>query len=232
MSSLTKQLKWQLLLLQKNNIISISLVVTLIYGSLLFSLRDTRYIDQLLVSLVLNDPAVIGYFFIALAVYTEIKQGTLAAIRVTPVNLHLYLISKTLALSLVGTVCSLGLAIPIKGLHFDLLQYTLGTFGICLQATLLGLALLTYAREFLSFALRSVPVFLLFTGISLLQYLGAIDLGSLKYLFPVEGPLLLLDHSLGGVPFNAWYAYLSLLVSIPLLYLFAFHRFTKKIIRQ
>ena len=122
MISFFKQLKWQLILLNKNNIITISLVVTLVYGVILFFLKEISNIEMFLVSLVLNDPSVIGYFFIALAIYTEIKHGVFNALFVTPVNKHEYLISKIIALSLIGTICSIGLALSIKGLDFDIIN--------------------------------------------------------------------------------------------------------------
>ena len=232
MNSFLKQLKWQFILLNKNNIITISLVVTIVYGVILFFLKDSNYIDKLLVSLVLNDPSVIGYFFIALAIYTEIKHGVFNALFVTPVNTHEYLISKIITLSIVGTICAIGLALPIKGLGFDIVNYTIGSFGICLLSAILGLVLLTFAAEFLNFALLSIPVFFLFTGISLLHYLGAINIGGLKYLLPVQGGLDLIDNAVSNTKINYQYAYFSLCIYIPVFYFLAYRLFTKKYVRQ
>ena len=88
MKTFAQQLKWQFLLLGKNNIISISLAITAIYAAVLYIFRDSRGLDKVLVALVLNDPSVIGYFFIALAVYTEMKHGILPAIFVSPLTVH------------------------------------------------------------------------------------------------------------------------------------------------
>jgi len=232
MNTFFKQLKWQFILLQKNNIISISFGVTIIYGLLLFFLKDVKYIDELLVSLVLNDPSVIGYFFIALFIYTEIKHGVLNALFVTPVNAHKYLISKILALAIIGTICSIGLVLSVKGLNFDIFNYIVGSFSICLLSSIIGLITLTFASEFLNFALISVPVFFLFTGISLLSYLGAIDVGAFKYLLPVQGGLDLIDNAVSDTRINYGYVYISLSVAIPLFYVIAFRLFTKKFISQ
>ncbi len=232
MNTFLKQLKWQFILLQKNNIVSISFVVTIIFGLILFFLRDVKYIDELLVSLVLNDPSVIGYFFIALFIYTEIKHGVLNALFVTPVNTHHYLISKIIALAIVGTICSIGLVLSVKGLNFDILNYIVGSFSICLLSATIGLITLTFASEFLNFALLSIPVFFFFTGISLLSYLGTIDIGDFKYLLPVQGGLDLIDNAVSNTRINYGNVYISLSVSITLFYVIAFRLFTKKFVSQ
>lgn len=232
MSSFLKQLKWQLILLQKNNIISISFVVTIVYGLILFFLKDVKYIDELLVSLVLNDPSVIGYFFIALAIYTEIKHGILNALFVTPVNGHRYLISKILSLSIIGTICSLGLVLSVKGLDFDIINYTIGSFSICLLSAIIGVIVLTFASEFLNFALLSIPVFFFFTGITLLQYLGTIDIGIFKNFLPVQGGLDLLDNAVSGTQIDYSYVYISQCITIPFFYVIAFRLFSKKFVSQ
>lgn len=232
MISFVKQLKWQLILLNKNNIITISLVVTLVYGVILYFLKETSNIEMFLVSLVLNDPSVIGYFFIALAIYTEIKHGVFNALFVTPVNTHQYLISKIIALSLIGTICSIGLVLPIKGFEFDILNYSIGSFSICLLSAILGLIVLTFASEFLNFALLSIPVFFLFTGISLLHYLGVINIGGFKYLLPVQSGLDLIDNAVRGSKINYYYIYLSLIVYTPFLYYIAHRLFIKKYVTQ
>ncbi len=232
MKTFAQQLKWQFILLGKNNIISISFGVTLIYGIVLYFFRDAVVIDRLLVVMVLNDPSVIGYFFIALSIYTEMKHGILPAIFVSSLSLHQFLLSKTAALVVIGTVCALGLAISVRGFDFDMLNYIIGVFGICTMSTLLGLIMLIYADEFLKFVMYSVPVFLVFINLPMLIYLGAINIDILKYLFPIQGSLDLIDYSVSGTGINFPYAYLSILVLIPVFYVLAYRTFNKRIVHQ
>jgi fluoroquinolone transport system permease protein len=232
MKTFLTQLKWEFTLLQKNSIIAISFGVTLIYGILLYFFRDADALDPLLISLVLNDPSVIGYFFIALAIYTERKHDILPAIFTTPVNVHSFVLSKTISLSFIGVVCSLGLAIPLKGLDFDILSFTIGATTICLLSTLLGLYMLTFANEFLKFAMLSIPVFLAFVNIPLLRFLGVIDLGFVSYLFPIQGSLDLIDAAIQGTEINYWLCYVSILATVPLFYWLAYRRFSAKIIHK
>lgn len=232
MSSFATQLKWQFVLLQKNNIISISIAVTLFYGLILYFLRNIGALDQVLVSIVLNDPAVIGYFFIALAIYIEMKHQILSAIFVSPIGLHQLLLAKTVSISLIGVICSLGLVFPVKGLDFNFLHFTFGSIGICLLSSLLGLFMLTFADEFLKFAILSILLFLAFVNIPLLQYLGAIHIGFIKYLLPIQGSLDLIDYAISGSPIHFGYSYLSIMLLVPLFYWLAYRRFLKKIVHQ
>lgn len=232
MKTFAQQLKWQFILLGKNNIISISFGVTIIYGIILYLLRDIQVLDKVMVSLVLNDPSVIGYFFIALAIYTEMKHGILPAIFVSSLSLHQMLLSKTLALSIIGTVCAFGLAVSVRGFNFDILNFLIGVFGICILSTLLGLIMLTYSNEFLKFTMLSVPLFIVFISVPMLIYLGAFDIGIVKYLFPVQGSLDLIDHSVSGTEISFIYAYLSILVFVPVFYALAYRIFNRKVVHQ
>lgn len=232
MSIFLHQLKWQLLLLHKNSIVTISLAVTFIYGLVLYGVRDAGTLDQVLVTIVLNDPSVIGYFFLALSFYTEMKHGILPAIFVSPLKVHQLLIARVLVLSIIGTVCSLGLAFFVKGMDFAIWHYAMGSFGICVLSALLGITMLTFAEEFLNFAMKSIPVFLLFANVPMLQYLGVMDLGWIIYLFPIQGSLNLIAHALSGTEISFLYAYGSLFVFVPVFYLLGYHYFTKRVVQQ
>lgn len=232
MTTFFTQLKWQFVLLQKNKIISISFAVTAIYGLLLYFLKETGNLDKILVLLILNDPSVIGYFFIGLAIYTEIKYQILSAVLVTPVSVHQLLISKVLAITVIGVLCSLGLTVSVRGFDFNIFPFVIGSVGICLLSALLGLIVLTYASEFLKFTMLSIPLFLAFINIPLLQYLGAIDIGVLKYLLPVQGSVDLIDYAVSGTAISLVYAYMSIIVLVPIFYWLAFLWFSKTVVHH
>ncbi len=225
------QLKWQLVLLKKNNIISISFGVTMIYGLILFFLRDVGSFNELLVGLVMNDPSVIGYFFIGLAIYTEIKYQILSPILVAPVSINYLIISKVLALSIIGVICSLALAVLVLGFDFNILPFVVGSFGICMLSALLGMIVLTYASEFLKFTMLSIPFFLVFINIPLLQYLGVIEMKMIKYIFPVQGSLDLIDYAISGTDINDKFSYISIGIYVPIFYVLAYWRFNKKLVQ-
>lgn len=230
MKTFFTQLRWQFLLLHKNNIINISLGVTVVYGLILYALRNVGSLNEFLVALVMNDPSVIGYFFIGLALYTEIKYQVLSAVLVSPISVHQLILSKVMALTIIGVVCSLGLAISVLGFDFDLVSFTLGSAGICTLSALLGIGILTFSSEFLKFTLLSVPIFLVFINVPLLQYLNVIEIGAFKYCFPVQGGLDLIDSAISGSAIHQGLSYLSMAVFIPIFYAFAYWRFNKKLV--
>jgi fluoroquinolone transport system permease protein len=140
--------------------------------------------------------------------------------------------SKIVSLAIIGTICSIGLVLSVKGLDFDIFNYIVGSFSICLLSAIIGLITLTFASEFLNFALLSIPVFFFFTGISLLNYLGTINIGAFKHLLPIQGGLDLIDNAVSNTLINNSYVYISLIVSIVLFYVIAFRLFTKKFVSQ
>lgn len=190
------QLKWQAILLHKNKVIIISLVVTGFYALVFYLFRGFAFIDKLLVSLLLNDPAIIGFLFIGLAIIIEKKSQVLSAISVSPINRHLYVATKVLSLSLLGSFCTLGLAYAAVGLNFNFLDMLIGSLTICMITTLMGVILVSFTFEFLKFCLYSLPLILVFVNLPLLDYLGVLELGKLKYLSPIQPSLDILVNSL------------------------------------
>lgn len=232
MKSFFNQLKWQFVLLQKNNIISISLALTFFYGVFLYLLKDIGHMNKVLVGIVLNDPATIGYFFLGLSISTEEKHGILSALFVTPINPHLYLITKVLALSIIGCLCALIIGIAILGFSFNLLLFSIGTFSISIIAGLLGVIVITHTFEFLKFALFSIPIFITFVNFPFLDHLGVIDLGQIKNVFPVQGGISLLINSTNETTntFDVIFSLISIAFWIPIMYFIAFRFFKTKVI--
>jgi fluoroquinolone transport system permease protein len=148
------------------------------------------------VALLLNDPAIIGFLFIGLAIIIEKKSQVLSAIAVSPINHHLYVLSKVLSLSLLGCLCTLGLAYSAVGFNFVLFDMLTGSFIICMITTLLGVVLVSFTFEFLKFCLYSLPVIVVFVNLPLLDYLGVLDLTYLKHLSPIQPALEILIGSL------------------------------------
>lgn len=191
------QLKWQTFLLYKNKVITISLMVTGFYAVVFYLFRDFDAIDKLLVTLLLNDPAIIGFLFIGLAIIIEKKSQVLAAISVSPINRHIYVASKVLSLSLLGSLCTFGLAYSAVGLNFNFFDMLFGSFIICMITTLFGVILVAFTFEFLKFCLYSLPLILVFVNLPLLDYLGVLDLDYFKYISPIQPSLDILISSLG-----------------------------------
>jgi len=231
MIKLLNQLNWQFFLLYKNKVITISLVVTGFYAIVFYFFRDIDSLDKLLVTLLLNDPAIIGFLFIGLAIIIERKSQILSAISVSPINHHLYVLSKVLSLSLLGSFCTLCLAYSAVGSNFNYVDMFFGGFIICMLTTLLGLILVSFTFEFLKFCLLSLPLILVFVNLPLLDYLGVLDLSYFKYLSPIQPSLELIIGSLKpDLHQSNALMYILSLIWVFVVYILAFKMFNKKVL--
>ncbi len=130
MKQLLIQTKWQFVLLARNNIIVLSFIVTAIYAFIFLLIKDMGNMDKLLTLSILNDPAIIGLFFIGLMVIIERNQQVLSALFVAPISHHVYLISRILSLSMICWLCALGMAFAAKGISFNYVHFSAGVLGI------------------------------------------------------------------------------------------------------
>lgn len=230
MSVFFQQLKWQFMLLHRNNLINISVIMTLMYALIFFMLKDLGNIDKILTLLIYNDPAVIGLFFIGLSIIIDKKQQVLPALFVTPVNLHVFLITRILSLSIVGWLCGLGMGFTALGLSFHIGHFSVGVFGTCVLFSLLGLYIVSYTSDFLMFMLKAI-VPMLVLALPAFNYFGVTDVSAFYWL-PTQGCLNLLIYSFNGSENTAEivYGYLSFAFWIPVLYALVFFTFKKKIV--
>jgi len=194
MKALIQQTKWQFILLARNQILTISVVVTFIYALVFFALQGLPKIDKVLTALIMNDPAVIGLLFIGAALIIEQREKVLSALFVAPMNLHVFLWSRVLALSIIGWLCALGMCVSAVGLDFHWVYFSLGTFGVCMICCLTGLLLVAYNFDFMKFILACVPVLLLFAGLPLLNDFGVTD-WAIANIIPTQGSFNLIVNS-------------------------------------
>ncbi len=231
MKTFLSQLKWQFILLARNNIIAISVVVTVIYSLVFYGLKDLGNTDKLLTFIIYNDTAIIALFFIGISIIMEKNQEVLPALFVAPLNPHIYLLSRVISLSIIGWLCGLGMAIFALGFAFNVLHFSIGILGICILSCLAGLYLVSYTDEFLLFLLKTIPILLIFVNLPLLNYFEVTDI-TLFYLLPVQGSLSLIDASYQPSPplQQVLFGYASLLIWIPLLYWWVHRVFVSKIV--
>lgn len=231
MKQLLLQTRWQFALLTRNNIIVISFIITGVYAGIFYGIKDLGNMDKVLTLMILNDPAIIGLFFIGLMVIIERKQQVLSALFVTPISHHVYLISRVLALSIICWICAVGMAFSALGTSFNLIHFSVGVFGISIMSCLAGLYMVSYTTEFMPFTLKSIPVLMLFINIPLLNYFEVTDIGFFR-IFPAQGSLDLIINSYTDTPVvsQLLYGYISILIWIPLLYWLVYRAFILKIV--
>lgn len=179
------QLKWQLIILQRNNLINISVGITALYAIIFYAFKDFAYMEKALTLLVYNDPSLIGLLFFGLAVILEKNQQVLPAFLVTPMSIHHYLLSRIIALTLIGWLCALGMVVAALGFSFNWLHFSFGVLAICFIFSLGGVFLISYTSEFLNYMLLSIPIMALLS-LPLLNYYNLTDIAWFNIL-PTQG---------------------------------------------
>lgn len=231
MTDLLKQMKWQFLIFQRNNLIAMITAVTAFYVVIIYLLRDLEGVEKFITLLIYNDPALIGFIFIGVSIILEKDQDVLPALFVTPVDPHLYLLSRILTLSTIGYLGALAMVLAAKGSSFNLMHFSVGAFSTCVLFSLMGVFIVSYTTEILHFLLRAIPL-LIFMSLPLLNYFELTD-WSLLRLFPVQGGLSLMVSAYTETPSipELIFGYISLVVWIPVLYWFVYRVFVSRMVR-
>lgn len=223
MNSLIFRTRWETTLLHRNNLLVVSFVVTLLYLGLFQLLKMLGFVELFAILLVLNDPAVIGLLFVGVTVIFERDQGTLAAMQVTPMSYHSYLLGKVIVLGLLGTVCAWIMAVGSVGFDIRHGHFLLTNFLISAIFSHLGLVVVARSQRFLDFTLRSVG-FLIFMTIPLFDWFGVFTVPFIEA-FPLEHGVRLMAYSFHfQIETLPWTGYLVLLAAAGLSYAWAYRR--------
>ncbi len=231
MNGLFKQIKWQFLIFRRNNLITMIAGITAFYVLIIYLIKDFAGVEKFITLLIYNDPALVGFIFIGISIILEKDQEVLPALFVTPLNSHVYLISRIIALSTIGFFGALAMVLTAKGVSFNFLHFSIGAFSTCVLFSLMGIFVVSYTTEVLHFLLRAVPL-LIFMSLPLLNYFELTDLSVLK-LFPVQGGLNLMVNSYRQSPNfgEIVFGYVSIAVWTPLLYWFVYRIFMVRIVK-
>jgi len=231
MMQLFKQIKWQFLIFQRNNLISMIVGITAFYVLIIYLIKDFQNVEKFITLLIYNDPALVGFIFIGISIILEKDQDVLPALFVTPLNQHIYLISRIITLSAIGFFGALAMVLTAKGTTFNFLHFSVGAFSTCVLFSLMGIFIVSYTTEILHFLLRAVPL-LIFMSLPLLNYFELTDLSFLK-LFPVQGGLNLMVNSYRESPNfgEIIFGYISVFIWTPLLYWFVYRIFVTRLVK-
>lgn len=184
MRQLSHLLKFDFLLVNKNKIITISLIVTAIYVGVFKALAAMGNIEKFLVLVIFNDPALLGFLFVGVMVLFEKNENTLQALTVTPIKISNYIISKSVVLTVVSLVCCYAMVIAGYGLEFNFIHFTFGTILTTLIFSMLGFVAVAGQTSFNKYILRALGIILFLT----LPFLGYFDVVPKMWfvLFPTQ----------------------------------------------
>lgn len=231
MIELFKQIKWQFLIFQRNNLISMILVISAFYVLIIYLIKDYAGVEKFITLLIYNDPALIGFIFIGISIILEKDQEVLPALFVTPLNQHIYLISRIITLSTISFGGAFVMVLTAKELSFNFLHFSVGAFSTCVLFGLMGIFVVSHTTEVLHFLLRAIPL-LIFMSLPLLNYFELTDWSFLR-LFPVQGGLNLMVNSYANSPNlrEIVFGYLSIAVWTPLLYWLVYRIFMARVVK-
>ena len=168
----------------------IYIIISLIYIVLLNQFSN-EIVKLILPLAIYSDPSVLGMFFIGGIVLLEKEQGILMLLKVTPLRMSEYIISKVISLAIISVFSSILIS------FFSYKQYVNYVFlitGVILSSTffiLFGLIIITKSKNINEYIFKMVP----YSLIILLPCLSLIikDIKYIFYLFPsVAGIRLIL----------------------------------------
>ncbi|MDN3241407.1 fluoroquinolone export ABC transporter permease subunit [Glycomyces tritici] len=152
--------------------------------------------------IIFGDLALVGFFFIAGAVFFERGERTLFALLVSPLRFRAYYTAKLTALAALSLLLSLIIAFSGVGLDFEPFSFTA---GVVLCALLFLTCSFISATPFTSISEWIIPSTLVLAvlNVPLINYSGLWE-HPITYLIPTQGVLLLMGHSFGRVDLAAW----------------------------
>lgn len=230
MRGLLNQVKWQLLIFHRNNLILMIIGITVGYLAIIYFLNGIGNTEKFVTLLIINDPATIGFLFVGISVILEKEQDVFSALSVTPINYHIFLIARVVALSSVSMICVWGMVLMAKGILFNPIHFSVGTFFTCVIFSFLGIFIVSRTTDILRFVLFSIP-FVIVMSLPLFVYFNFTDFGLLK-IFPIQGTLLLIDNSYREIPSGTelFLGYLLIAIWTPILYWIAYRSFVSKLV--
>lgn len=226
MKQLLHLLKWDFILLQRNQVIGVSAMVTLVYALIFKGLQNFGNVDKWLVLVIFNDPALLGFLFVGAMVLFEKNENTLQALVITPLKTSYYILSKAIVLTIISLFCCFAMAISAHGWGFQWLHYTFASIFTTLIFAFLGFIVVADISSFNSFVLRMVGVVL---GLSL-PFLGYFELLPSYFfvLFPTHPCIELYDAAFTEKSVTILiYSYLALIFWVIFTYKWALRAFRK-----
>jgi fluoroquinolone transport system permease protein len=149
-----------------------------------------------------GDTTIIGFFFIAGAVFFEKQERTLSAVISTPLRFGEYLVAKLSVLLVVSVSVALVVASIAHGFNYHAVPLavgvTLGTLLMLLVGFCTSLPFASISDWFLAatlpLAAMNLPIL----------YLSGLWPSPLLYVLPMQGPLLLLGSAFDQVSLAPW----------------------------
>ncbi len=195
---LSRLLPLDFLLLLRYKVIGISIAITLIYIGAFMLLSNLGNIEKVLILLIFNDPALLGFLFVGVMVLFERNENTLQALAVSPIAPSHYILSKTIALGLIALFCCWAMAIAAMGWDFNFFHFSMATLFSSTIFSMFGFIVVAKESTFNNFIIKSLVVIVFLS----LPFLAYFDICSLHWfwVFPTQGLILLFQYAFADAP--------------------------------
>ncbi len=211
--SFLKLLRWDFLLLHRNNLVVLALAIATVYFGIFKLLEPLGDLRSMLLILVFNDPVVTGLMFAGVIMLFEKNQHTLQAIGVSPRPVWHFLLSKVISLSLLATFSALLMNLAAIGWRFNWFHFVAGVFFTSALFAMAGIYYGNKSRDFTGF-LVSIMGLILISALPFLSYFGLIP-GIYMLWLPQYAGMLLLKAAYFPVSIpELIYAYAYLLICL------------------
>lgn len=167
-------LKHDFRLLNRNKIIMISVLVSILYIATFKGLSSLGDMQQILVLVIFNDPALLGFLFIGVMMLFEKNENTLQVLAVSPFSERSYILSKSVALTIIATFCCLAMAFASKGTNFNFIHFILASIMTSMLFSFLGFIAVAAENSFNTYILKALGYLVIFSA-PFLGYFGVTD---------------------------------------------------------
>lgn len=199
-------MRHDLLLLWRNKMVAVSVVVTLLYMLSFQAISGWGEVDKLLVLVIFNDPALLGFLFVGVMLLFEKNEGSLQALAATPVSLRDYLLSKAGVLTAISVLCCYAMALAARGTDFHMGHFFFASALTTLVFSFIGFAVVAGLDSFNRYIVRAIGVVLLL----LLPFLGYFGLLHTYWFLPFPTMPLIELYAFSFRPSVPWAEVLSM----------------------
>lgn len=230
----------ELVRLHKYNLTTISVVVAVMWGAMLYFVGD-ELLTSLLPMVILMDATMMALMYVGAIMYFEKSESTISTLLVTPVSNQELLLSKVIANTL-HNIFSSALIITAFAIISDIqINYFLVTIAIIVSTavhTIIGISLSYTTKDFTRLLMRVISfAFLLMVPAILLHFevIEGVIFEAINFINPINAALELIVGSFNGAELTwRFYASLGYLLALApvLYYLYALPKFQDYAVRQ
>lgn len=210
MNEFVRFIKHDFTLLQRNNIIALSAIVSLLYIGVFQLLSGMEQLDKVLILIIYNDPALLGILFVGVMVLFEKNENTLQALSVTPFKAQNYVLSKSFSMALVALACSLPMVFAGHGFTLNYWVFSLAVILSTMTFAFMGFWIVSYQDTFNKYMLVSVVVLVALMA----PFLGLFDIlpNVFFWIFPTHATIEMMHSSLQENQSSGVFLYLGIAI--------------------